>query len=178
MKSFKEHGGLLPDDKLSWRGPGMYTPVTNQDGVADKMRFAVNGDAVNISPGWFDKSKGVRNNWSIWRASYVDEPMPEVKLHVLFKTKKLGPYKLEGGGDLNSKSKLYAETVKDAFAKWKADKDTTSSSASSVEAASVVKKARDEAASSAKRSVMTQAREKGVQALKLRRLAALTTFDA
>ena len=175
LAKFKANGGVKDDGTLSWRGPGQYQPVFDGDDVTG-IKFVGNGDTVSVSKGWFDKAKGIRFNWSIWRAFYHDEPLPEVKLHLLFKKDLSGPYKTTAT-ELHQKSKGYIDTVQAAFDAWKADKDKTGENEEALGTASAVKLARDQAACEAKRKIMTTAREKGKDALKRRRLTSQTKFD-
>ena len=88
-----------------------------------KVKHRTTGDEVACEIPRTKRSV-MRNCWSDWRATYPQDPMPEYKLHLLFKKSKTGPYS-QIGKEYGAKCSKYEALVDQVFAKWKLAEDGT-----------------------------------------------------
>lgn len=116
LATFKARDGVLDSGALNWL-VGCYMLTFENDLVA-KVTFR-NGDTVACTTP-ISRDYSLVMNWSDWRAAFRRAPFPDVKLHVLFSEKKIGPYKLPK--PMTSRGKDYAKAVAEAFTAWEAEK--------------------------------------------------------
>lgn len=113
----------------------------------------------------------------MWRACVPNPPFPNVKLHVFWKSERLGPYEFAAVcPELSSKTNKNTDDARAAFAQRRGTKAAASAVSAMSEAALTIEKARNEARGAKRQEVMQRAREAGAADLKRKRAAAESKF--
>jgi hypothetical protein len=166
MCNFKQDGGLTVTG-VTYKDLS-YTPkYDDTTGQMTELKFR-NGDTVNVSA-MLRKSLPLRYNFSDWRAQIMQPPFEPVKLHVLFKAQGTGPYKDPANCELSVKGKLYKDSACKALETFKIDQAAAKGINVAVSAVVAVKEVRKNAESTLKKLKMSEARAKGMEALKRKR---------
>ena len=173
LKKAKEKGLLSlqghATPRLDWKCAPSYTPGFNTEAQClVSIRFR-NGDEVPASG--FSSSTPVRFPWSDMRACFPNGDLPDVPLHLYFKKAKLGPYAPSAAVQIVGKCKAYADLAAQSQTEYATAKEEVSITSAVGAVASQVKQDRELKTAEDRRIKMQQAREKGAEALKRRRLS-------
>jgi hypothetical protein len=174
LQSIKTNGGLTSTGALTWKLAGAYLLAFDETtGNLSKIVHRRSGDEATVAQSAFNTNTPLRYNWSEWRACFPNPPLGDTKLHLYFKKAITGPW-TPGiiAPEFNLKSKEFALMIKTAYDSWKTDLALVQPGNVIAEAVQDLKKSRDEQNVAVKRTRLSDAREKGMAAMKKRREAA------
>ena len=143
-----------------------YVPVFGSTGKLEKIRYRNGDEAAVALP--IAKGTPIRYCWSDWRACYPMDPMPDYKLHLVFKKLKSGPYR-EVEKDFGVKDPKYVESVNKVFKDWEQEKEKGLVKSDLKQAVQEGKKKRVEEDKAKKKNILDAARAKGLEAVKAKK---------